>query len=87
MKIKKEKKKNKEKNKNFELYKKINRKSEYVKNSIIQGLNVNKKSLFRNSSVPSLKNSLYESLKNFEQREESYLTPSFKIPMISALNN
>ena len=81
------KKKNKEKNKNFELYKKINRKSEYVKNSIIQGLNVNKKSLFRNSSVPSLKNSLYESLKNFEQREESYLTPSFKIPMISALNN
>ena len=74
----------KEKMKNLKFLKKINRNTKEIKQSIKK---LNKKKLLRNSSLPCLKDSLYQSLSNFEQRNLSYLTPSFKIPMFSALNN
>ena len=74
----------KEKMKNLRFLKKINRNTKEIKQSIRK---LNNKKLLRNSSLPNLKDSLYQSLSNFDKRELSYLTPSFKIPMFSALNN
>ena len=74
----------KEKMKNLKFLKKINRNSKEIIQSIKK---LNKKKLLRNSSLPCLKDSLYQSLSNFEKRDFSYFTPSFRIPMFSALNN